>query len=122
MKNVHTRTTRKLKDWQVYDDASRGPWGATMIFWKLRTRTFVLVMAALATILSLVIGPTSQQVLLFPSRLSPYAGSDSALVYADSLYVNLSAMNPGESFLSVMLLLVQSQLIFETSAILLEGS
>jgi hypothetical protein len=98
MKSIHIRTTRKLKDWQLYDDASRGPWGATMIFWRLRTPTFVLIMAAFATILSIVIGPTSQQVLLFPSRLSPLFGPAAEMPCADSLYVNASAANSGQSF------------------------
>lgn len=101
IRSFHIRTRRKLKDWQLYDGASRGPWGATIIFWHVRTPGLIVTMAALATMLSIIIGPASQQLLIFPSHLSPSFTPDgepyAVVLYGDSLIFNTSAVDPGRS-------------------------
>lgn len=54
---------------QAFDDASRGPWGAVMVFvkmkWELRSLPAI---GAFLTILALAFEPFTQQILKFPSR------------------------------------------------------
>ena len=57
---------RKLTDFEVYDEASRGPWGSiqllTTVKWNLAT------IGAFITILRLAFEPFTQQVVLIESR------------------------------------------------------
>ncbi|KAI1775622.1 hypothetical protein F4818DRAFT_457840 [Hypoxylon cercidicola] len=61
---------RRLIDLQLFDDASRGPWGSAVLLWSLcfRTRVLVTFGFALITIIALGIDTSAQQVLTFPLR------------------------------------------------------
>jgi hypothetical protein len=60
------KTSRKLADFEVFDEASRGTWGAilllTTIKWNLAT------VGAFITILRLAFSPFTQQVILIEQR------------------------------------------------------
>ena len=60
--------TRKIKDMQVFDDASRGPWGSMTLLISLRARP-VASIGALVTILALAFDPFVQLILTYPTRM-----------------------------------------------------
>ncbi|KAI0842302.1 hypothetical protein F5Y06DRAFT_259489 [Hypoxylon sp. FL0890] len=64
---------RTLADLQLFDNASRGPWGSALLLWSLSFRVRVLVTFgfALITIVALGMDTSAQQVLTFPLRESP---------------------------------------------------
>jgi hypothetical protein len=64
------REARSLNYIQVFDEASRGPWGALVFLSKLRPKSIPLVatLCAATTILLLAFEPFTQQVIEFPSR------------------------------------------------------
>lgn len=59
---------RPLNHLQVFDDASRGPWGSAVMAWKLPFQSFLGWALALVTIVALGIEPSAQNILDFPSR------------------------------------------------------
>jgi len=59
---------RPLAHFQLYDDASRGPWGSLLLLLNLRVRSFLAWALALVTLASLGIDPAAQQILEFASR------------------------------------------------------
>ncbi|MCJ1468708.1 hypothetical protein MMC07_007338 [Pseudocyphellaria aurata] len=61
---------RPLQDLQLFDDASRGPWGAAGLLFSLRARHLALL-GAVITILTLLFDPFIQQVVVYPDRLVP---------------------------------------------------
>ncbi|OCL11352.1 hypothetical protein AOQ84DRAFT_386904 [Glonium stellatum] len=76
--------SRPLRDLQLFDDASRGPWGALMMLFN--TRVFhVTSIGALITILALALDPSVQQLISTGQRS----------VYADSVEASL---NRAENF------------------------
>ncbi|TGJ88676.1 hypothetical protein E0Z10_g102 [Xylaria hypoxylon] len=79
---------RKLIDIQLFDDASRGPWGSTLLFCHLafRARLLVALGFALVTVLALGIDPSAQQILTFPVRESPLGNVSVVLGTADMYY------------------------------------
>ena len=58
----------RLHNLQLFDDASRGPWGSTMLLLNLRRRAILSWAFAFITIVALGIDPSAQQILDFPSR------------------------------------------------------
>lgn len=59
------RSAHRLKDFQIFDDASRGPWGAVKLIAKLNIRAIVAAAGALIVIMSLAMDPFVQQILTF---------------------------------------------------------
>ncbi|KAI0134372.1 hypothetical protein BJ170DRAFT_609542 [Xylariales sp. AK1849] len=59
---------RKLVDLQLFDEASRGPWGSAVLIWRMCLSPKVLVALGFAfvTIIAMGIDVTAQQVLDFP--------------------------------------------------------
>ncbi|RAQ99693.1 hypothetical protein DDE82_007996 [Stemphylium lycopersici] len=71
LKWIHlVSSPRPLRELQIFDDASRGPWGSLELIWRLHFRTKLATWGALITIVSLTMGPLSQQLLSYPSRLT----------------------------------------------------
>ncbi|KAF1982956.1 hypothetical protein K402DRAFT_339435 [Aulographum hederae CBS 113979] len=64
------RKPQRLGDFETFDDASRGPWGAALLLWRLKTRSLACVGAAII-ILSISFDPLFQQVVAYPSRSVP---------------------------------------------------
>ena len=61
---------RSLQDLQLFDDASRGPWGATQLLISLKARHLAFLGACLV-ILTNFFDPFLQQVVSYPDRLVP---------------------------------------------------
>jgi hypothetical protein len=60
--------SRPLRDLQIFDDASRGPWGATMVLLQRLNKAWLITAFAIVTIISLGIEPSAQQILSFGTR------------------------------------------------------
>lgn len=84
LKWIWFRRSRKLQDIQLFDDASRGPWGSVTLLGSLNIRTLASI-GALVTVLALAFEPFVQQILKYPVRLvsSPHSG---AVVTKNSLF------------------------------------
>lgn len=52
---------------QLFDNASRGPWGSLLMIRRLLLQSRLVCALALATILTLAISPSAQQILEYPS-------------------------------------------------------
>jgi hypothetical protein len=61
---------RKIEDIQIFDDASRGPWGAFSLLIFLRARPLASF-GAIITILALAFDPFVQLILTYPTRMVP---------------------------------------------------
>ncbi|KAL8923219.1 MAG: hypothetical protein Q9172_003238 [Xanthocarpia lactea] len=61
---------RQLQDLQMFDDASRGPWGAIQLLLSLRARHLAFV-GALVVLLTNFFDPFLQQVVVYHSRSVP---------------------------------------------------
>ncbi|KAI0430193.1 hypothetical protein F5Y09DRAFT_356272 [Xylaria sp. FL1042] len=69
---------RPLDQFQVMDDASRGPWGSFILLISgLKIRTFLPVSLAFVTVIGLGFEPSAQQILDFPERTSTLANVSS---------------------------------------------
>ncbi|ETS78516.1 hypothetical protein PFICI_10578 [Pestalotiopsis fici W106-1] len=62
---------QELNDLQLFDEASRGPWGALQLALRKNLRTLLATSASIITIASLLIDPFIQSVFQFPSILTP---------------------------------------------------
>ncbi|KAF1830927.1 hypothetical protein BDW02DRAFT_601250 [Decorospora gaudefroyi] len=70
LKWIWFRDEAALWDFQLYDAASRGPWGAAMLLIKTRCKHLVSL-GALVTVLALAFEPFFQQILTYPDRVVP---------------------------------------------------
>jgi hypothetical protein len=59
--------SKKMWDFEMFDNASRGPWGALLLLIHTKGRT-VAALGALVTIFALALDPFFQQVVSFPER------------------------------------------------------
>jgi len=59
---------RPLYDLDVFESASRGPWGALQLLWTTKATALTASLGALITILALGLDPFAQQVITFESR------------------------------------------------------
>lgn len=53
---------------QVFDEASRGPWGALTLLWAIRVRKWLVSWGAVITILALALEPFVQAIITYPHR------------------------------------------------------
>ncbi|KAI0848145.1 hypothetical protein F5Y00DRAFT_262777 [Daldinia vernicosa] len=63
-----TKSAASLYRMEIFDLASRGPWGALVLLWHMNIKAKLAAAASLITILSFGIDPFSQQMLSYPSR------------------------------------------------------
>lgn len=84
---------RPLSHLQVFDDASRGPWGSLVFVGSLRLGSVLGLLFAIVTVVSLAIDPAAQQILEFPSRTAKLknvtANIGVAMEYESMAYTNL---------------------------------
>lgn len=66
-RHFHSRP-QQLVHLQLFDDASRGPWGSFMMLLNVRTRAVLAWGFALVTVAALGIEPSAQQILEFTSQ------------------------------------------------------
>ena len=75
---------RTLNQLQVWEDASRGPWGALVMLWKTRATALLGSLGALITILLLAFEPFTQQVVRVQFRDMHMANETSTVSYTTS--------------------------------------
>ena len=68
LKWLHFDRSNPLSDFQTFDDASRGPWGAFRFVWLKKGTPLFASIGCLITVRSIAFEPTAQQVLDFPTR------------------------------------------------------
>lgn len=68
---------RPLQELDVFDEASRGPWGAMAFLWRMRRRgaTVAAMVGAFVMLSSLTMDPLAQQIIAFRTRYVPRDGS-----------------------------------------------
>lgn len=93
------RRPRPLSHLQVFDDASRGPWGSLIFVGSLRSGSALGFLFAIVTIVGLAIDPAAQQILEFPSRTAKLenvtANIGVAMEYESMAYTNLYPQKSG---------------------------
>lgn len=107
----HSKKARKLEDLQIFDDASRGAWGAViflMHMWRNSVPTGLL--ASFVILLALGTGPAVQQIISLHSREVQSPGQEATIPISNTY--NLSAMIPGNSTNSKLLLHVSPHIYF----------
>jgi len=78
LKWIYFRERRhRLYDLQVFDEASRGPWGSLQLLWVLRLQAVVASVGAVITVASLAMDPFTQQILAYPEVTVNVTGNDS---------------------------------------------
>lgn len=93
----------RLAEFDTFDEATRGPWGAVCFIYKINGRALVATFGALMAILVLAMDPFSQQVLYYAARTSNLTESvakvPSAPFYdSGALFAALSMDNKTASF------------------------
>lgn len=84
LKWIHLVTSpRPLRDVQTFDDASRGPWGALELIWRVNFKSTLATWGSVITILTLAMGPFAQQLVSYPTRLQ---FSPDATFYSSQIY------------------------------------
>ncbi|KAF6833180.1 hypothetical protein CPLU01_05699 [Colletotrichum plurivorum] len=77
---------RPLDHIQLFDGASRGPWGSLLMIRHLLLQSKLACALALATILTLAISPSAQQILEYPSLYQEIPNIDVAIGRADEYF------------------------------------
>ncbi|KAH7113750.1 hypothetical protein B0J11DRAFT_471908 [Dendryphion nanum] len=65
--NWFQEESKKMWDFEIFDNASRGPWGSFLLLIRTKGRTLASLGAAV-TLLALALDPFFQQVTVFPDR------------------------------------------------------
>ncbi|KAI1363073.1 hypothetical protein F5Y08DRAFT_354771 [Xylaria arbuscula] len=80
---------RRVIDTQLFDDASRGPWGS-LILLATPSRWSLASMGAVITILALAFEPFTQQITTYPVRqaVAPIAGTAPPTLYRAKTWIN----------------------------------
>lgn len=93
----------RLSEFNTFDEATRGPWGALCFIYKINGRALVATFGALMAILLLAMDPFSQQVLYYATRTSNLTESVATLSSAPfydsgALFAALNLDNKTASF------------------------
>ncbi|KXS98316.1 hypothetical protein AC578_6840 [Pseudocercospora eumusae] len=85
----------RLIDFETFDNASRGPWGAALLLARIRWRAIVASVGAILTILALAVDPFAQQVLSYVQHNSVSPSGQASLFTARSYDYNThDSLNP----------------------------
>jgi hypothetical protein len=89
------RRARRLNHLQLFDDASRGPWGSIMMIYGIRSQALLASAFAVITLVALGIEPSAQQILAFPQKLTTLNNVSAEIGKAD--FYNSKAFTPSSS-------------------------
>ena len=89
---------QRVSDFDRFDSASKGPWGALLLLFK-RPGNICASLGAFITILTLAIDPFAQQVLQFNNCLRPIKESSATIVRTNNYSVGAFAYGDGHAFL-----------------------
>jgi len=88
LKWLYFEHPHELAHLQLFDDASRGPWGATAFLWATRGRAILATLGAVITIAALAIEPFAQQILEIGTRTVSQPSNEASMEYARSWQSN----------------------------------
>lgn len=71
---------RPLSELEAFDEASRGPWGSIMFFWKIKARSLLALCGAFLTVSALAMGPFAQQIISVEIRTIHRTGANASLL------------------------------------------
>jgi len=74
---------RRLNHLQLFEDATRGPWGAATMLYSVRYQALLASTLALVTVIALGIEPSTQQILSFPHRVTTLSNVSAEIGLAD---------------------------------------
>ncbi|KAL9637156.1 MAG: hypothetical protein Q9164_002380 [Protoblastenia rupestris] len=89
-----------VSDFDRFDSASRGPWGAFLLLLK-RPKSIATALGSLITILSLTTDPLAQQALRFTNCLLPVEGSSATIARTNNYTVGAFGLAVGQPLVSV---------------------
>jgi hypothetical protein len=69
---------------QVFDDASRGPWGATVFLWKTKGMVWLAGLGALVMVLMTMFEPFSQQAISFTAKDTQLSNETAMISWTDT--------------------------------------
>ena len=75
---------RRLLDFEIFDDASRGPMGSVQLLYRLKWRALAACVGAVVTVLAVAMDPFVQQLIYYDSRLVPASNVSSTISRAQS--------------------------------------
>lgn len=87
------RRAHPLSHLDIIDRSSRGPWGSFQLLYRLGRANIVISLLAIITILSLVIGPSVQQVLETRTRQVKLDSAVAKVAYATKYTTRTGAAN-----------------------------
>ena len=90
----HLQVVCTLNKLQMYDEASRGPYGALKLILRSKDAALLASCASLLTVAALLIDPFSQLVLTFPSRATPSVGQIATISVANGFDANTGYYDP----------------------------
>ena len=79
---------RRLIEFEIFDNASRGPWGALDLLYRIRWRALAGSTGAIIIVLAVAMDPFAQQVIQFDSRLVTARNETSVISAARSYDMN----------------------------------
>lgn len=88
------RKERKLVDLIIFDEASRGPWGASRMLFSVRG-WFLAYLGAFILIAAIIVGPTVQQTVEVRVRQIPVDGVNASLPVCNASYFDIVGLGPG---------------------------
>ncbi|KAF4815807.1 hypothetical protein CGCTS75_v012863 [Colletotrichum tropicale] len=101
LKWIHFKTRREpLSDMEVFDDASRGTWGALMMLLKLRGG-FLGSFGAFVAILTLAFSPFAQQIATFHARTTD-SNEGATNLRSQQYMIALSSQTASEGFIPIL--------------------
>lgn len=68
---------QKLINFQTFDEASRGPWGALQLLIRMRGRTILASAGGFTVLAAMAVDPFTQQVLSYPPIPTKSPGNSS---------------------------------------------
>ncbi|GME40134.1 hypothetical protein OIDMADRAFT_52960 [Neofusicoccum parvum] len=83
----HCKEKRRLQTLEVFDGASRGPWGAVKFYFGIRSYVPIGAMASFVTILTLGMDPFTQQIISFQTRFVDAPGEIATIPISNTFNV-----------------------------------
>ncbi|KAF1979338.1 hypothetical protein BU23DRAFT_385426, partial [Bimuria novae-zelandiae CBS 107.79] len=101
--------SKKMWDFEIFDNASRGPWGSLFLLVRTKGKTLAALGAAV-TLFALALDPFFQQVVEYPEHWRvqeghgsiPRAVAYSPFSFGKEYQVGMEAVNPDQSMLGVV--------------------
>lgn len=87
------KAARPLDDIVKYEDATRGPFGATTLLWGLRARHLLSCLGALIVVLCLATDPFAKQIIRYYDCTVPSEHAEASLIPRTTYYTQANGVN-----------------------------